>query len=136
MFNDVEVAYLRSGGRTRLARLATVGADGFPVADVVGFGYADGEFIVGHHTGEVRRTRKGRNVAEGRTKVSLVIDDWESVDPWLPRGIRVQGEARIVERAGRLGHGTYLIIRPVRSWSWGLVGSVFETGTHRTDWAA
>jgi len=135
MFNKTELGYVQAGGLTRLARMATVGSDGQPIVDAVGYTYADGTFTVGTHHGDVLATRKGRNVKEGRKHVSLIVDDVESVDPWLPRGIRVQGEAEVVEIDGHFGRGAYLMIRPTRTWSWGLEGSVFELGTHRTDWA-
>jgi PPOX class F420-dependent enzyme/OxyR family protein len=43
------------------------------------------------------RTRRYRNIKNGNTRVCLVIDDLESIDPWKPRGIKVRGTTKIVE---------------------------------------
>lgn len=118
MFDEHEVAYLRG---QRLGRLATVDADGQPTVDAVGFAYDDGVFTVGSR-GDIRETRKGRNVGNGMTKVSLIVDDLASVDPWRPRGVRVHGEAEVAEIEGQFGLGIYLVVRPTVTWSWGLAG--------------
>jgi pyridoxamine 5'-phosphate oxidase family protein len=67
-------------------------------------------------------------VAGGNTKVSLIVDDLESVDPWRPRGIKVHGVAEIVHRDGRFGAQEYLAIAPTVTWSWGLGEQVFQGG--------
>lgn len=134
MFNDAETAYLQAGGVERLARLATVDGDGVPTVDAVGYTYADGVFTIGTHHGDVTATRKGRNVRDGQTSVALIIDDMQSVQPWRPRGIKVHGAAELAEIDGHFGRGTYLVVRPLLTWSWGIEGPVFETGARRTDW--
>src|SRR5690606_41476951 len=68
----------------------------------------------------VPRTRKYKNVQAGETRVALVIDDLEQVNPGVARGIRIYGTATLVERDGWLGHGMYLQIVPLVSWSWGI----------------
>lgn len=118
-FTAEEIAYLRS---QPMGRLATVAADDQP--DVVPLAVEfDGTFFwVGGGT-TVPHTRKFRNVAAGKHKVSLVIDDMPSFDPFVARGIRVYGHAeQPFEREGMVGPGIYMRITPVISWSWNLAG--------------
>lgn len=116
MFSDEELTYLAA---QRLARIATVDSSGQPTVDVVGFAFDGDRFVVGGR--DLPATRKHRNVVAGNTKVSLIVDDLRSVDPWRPRGIRVFGTARAVTRDGMFGHGDYLEIVPSITWSWGVV---------------
>jgi pyridoxamine 5'-phosphate oxidase family protein len=119
-FSDEELAYLRS---QPLARLATVNPDGQP--DVVAASFeVDGSVIwVGGVGAEVARTRKFRNIGAGRSKVSLVVDDLVSIEPFIARSVRVYGEAEPpVERVGMMGPGFYSRISPRVSWSWNLAG--------------
>src|SRR5215204_3026548 len=83
-FSDDEIAYLQS---QPLARLATVNADGQP--DVVPVAFElDGLYIwVGGVGPDVARTRKLRNIGAGRSKVSLVVDDLVSMDPFIARAL-------------------------------------------------
>lgn len=99
--------------------MATVDTEGQPTVDAVGFGYDDDRFLIGGR--DLPATRKHRNVAAGNTKVSLIIDDLASVDPWRPRGIRVFADASAVTRDGMFGHSDYLELLPRISWSWGIV---------------
>ena len=119
-FSDDEIAYLQS---QPLARLATVNADGQP--DVVPVAFElDGLYIwVGGVGPDVACTRKLRNIGAGRSKVSLVVDDLVSMDPFIARALRVYGEAEApVERVGMVGPGLYSRITPTVSWSWNLAG--------------
>ncbi len=86
MFSDKEVAYLRS---QRLARIATVSQRLQPDVVPVGFEFDGMYFYIGglHNPA----TTKYQNVAHGNTKVALVIDDLESIDPWRPRQIKIYG---------------------------------------------
>jgi pyridoxamine 5'-phosphate oxidase family protein len=124
-FTDAELHYLRS---QPLARLASVDAEGQP--DVVPVGITiDGPYI--YIAGrDNARTRKYRNVLDGNSKVSLVVDDLVSTRPWAPRFVRIYGTADIVEGDGRFGRQPYLRIVPTVSWSWNLEGQPF---THETD---
>ena len=118
-FTEEEIAYLRSQG---LGRLATVGADGQPDVVPVAVEF-DGTFFWVGGTPEVTGTRKFRNVADGRAKVSVVIDDMESLEPFIARGIRIYGHAeQPFERVGMVGPGIYMRITPTTSWSWNLEG--------------
>jgi pyridoxamine 5'-phosphate oxidase family protein len=120
MFTDEEIAYLRS---QPVARLATLGEDDQPDVVPVSFEYDGTYFWVGGVGGQVLRTRKFRNIAAGRRKVSLVVDDLVSVDPFIARAIRVYGEADDpVERVGLVGPGCYCRITPTASWAWNMAG--------------
>lgn len=116
-FSDEEIAYLRTQG---LGRLATVDASGQPDVVPVAVEFDGAVFWIGGGP-TVTRTRKFRNVAAGHQRVSLVIDDLPSLDPFTARGIRVDGWAeQPFERVGMVGPGTYLRVTPTISWSWNL----------------
>ncbi|MFI6531200.1 PPOX class F420-dependent oxidoreductase [Nonomuraea sp. NPDC050547] len=118
-FTDEERAYLRSQS---LARLATLDAGDQP--DVMPVAYEfDGTHVWVGGGQSVVATRKFRNVAAGRAKVALVVDDLPSFDPFVARGIRVYGMAeQPFERTGMVGPGVYLRVTPTISWSWNLAG--------------
>ena len=119
MFTKNELDYLKS---QHLARLATVAADGQPTVDAVGFEF-DGAcfYVIGM---DLPASRKYKNIAAGNPKVSLIIDDLKSIDPWTPRGVRVHGSATIADRGGRPA----LVITPGVSWTWGVGGNDFAGG--------
>jgi pyridoxamine 5'-phosphate oxidase family protein len=111
-FSDEEIAYLQA---QPIARLATVNADGQP--DVVPVAFElDGPYIwVGGVGPDVANTRKLRNIGAGRTKVSLVVDDLVSMEPFIARalaGVRRRGTGG---RAG--GHGRARALQPHQSTS-------------------
>jgi pyridoxamine 5'-phosphate oxidase family protein len=120
-FTDEEVSYLRS---QRLARIATVDANGQPDVAPVGFEF-DGAYV---YVGglDPTRTRKFRNVEAGNDKVAIVIDDLVSTDPWTPRFMRIYGVAELIERQGQFGTAPYMRITPTISWSWNLDGRPFS----------
>ncbi|MCL4267623.1 MAG: PPOX class F420-dependent oxidoreductase [Anaerolineae bacterium] len=115
MFSAAEITYLES---QRLARLGTVSRQGQPTVDAVGFEFDGTRFYIGGIA--LSSSRKYKNVAAGNHKVSLIIDDLESIQPWKPRQIKIHGWAEIVERDGRFGHKPYLAITPTVSWSFGI----------------
>src|ERR1044071_1055902 len=123
MFSEKEIAYLKS---QRLARIATVSKNLQPDVAPVGFEFDGVYFYVGGL--QQTRTNKHKNVAGGNRKVALVVDDAESTDPWLPRGIKIHGEAEIIERQRRSGPAPFLKVKPERIWSWGIERPVFENG--------
>jgi pyridoxamine 5'-phosphate oxidase family protein len=132
MLSAEEVAYLDS---QRLARLATVAADGQPTVDAVGFQFDSERFIIGGHT--LPGSRKYRNIAAGNRQVALIVDDLAATDPWTPRGIKVHGGAEIVTRDGFFGPGDYFVITPTVAWSWGIVAPAFGGQgpvRHKTVW--
>jgi pyridoxamine 5'-phosphate oxidase family protein len=123
VFTEKEIAYMKS---QRLARIGTVSEDSQPDVAPVGFEFDGNYFHIGGMNNEA--TRKHKNVASGNTQVALAIDDLESVDPWMPRGIKVYGTAEIVEREGYAGKSSYLRIRPTISWSWNVEGPAMVDG--------
>jgi pyridoxamine 5'-phosphate oxidase family protein len=127
MFSEKEREYLLS---QRLARLATVSPTGQCDADAVGFTLEGNDFVIGGHN--LPATRKFKNVAAGGDKVSLIVDDLESIDPWRPRGIKIHGDASIESRDGRFGPGEHIIVRTRTSWSWGIEEATFQEGKPQT----
>ena len=119
-FTDEEIDFLRS---QPLARLATVNEDGGPDVVPVAFEFDGEQFWVGGVGAEVLQTRKLRNIGPGRSKVSLVVDDLVSMNPFIARALRVYGEAEPpIERTGMMGTGLYARIVPNVSWSWNMAG--------------
>lgn len=119
-FSEPEIQYLKS---QRLARIATAIPQGKPDVSPVVFEFDRTYLFVGSHSKQnFLSSKKYKNVRDGNKDVSLSIDDLESVQPWKPRGIKVNGIAEIVERNGMFGPGKYLQITPTVSWSWGISG--------------
>jgi pyridoxamine 5'-phosphate oxidase family protein len=118
-FTEAELEYLAT---QRLGRLATLAPDGFPQNNPVGFRInveLDTIDIGGHAMGE---SRKFRNV-QANPKVSFVIDDIASVQPWRVRGVEIRGEAEALaeQEAAGPGYSSEIIrIHPRRIRSWGL----------------
>ena len=127
-FTEAELAYLEE---QRLGRLATVGPDGYPQNNPVGFWVdADRETIEigGHGLGASRTFANVRSRAE----VSFVVDDIVSVDPWRVRGMEIRGDAETLvdQTPPRPGFSPELIrIHPRRIRTWGLdpAASFFAT---------
>lgn len=117
MFSKPEVDYLKS---QHLARIATASRKGVPEVSPVGFQY-DGKYIfVGSHDQKIFfTTQRYNNIKNGNPHVSIVVDDQVSIDPWRVRGIKISGEAEVVEHNGMFGPGRYLRITPKTSRSWG-----------------
>ena len=128
-FTEEEKAYL---GSQRLARLATVSADGQPDVAPVRFEFDGSDFYVAGL--DLPSTRKYLNVAGGNSKVALVVDDLVSTDPFVPRFVRVYGTASIVrrQRDERSESREYLRVTPTESWSWNLKGRPRNGGEFRT----
>lgn len=130
-FTAEEAAYIRS---QRLARVATVAADGQPDVVPVGFEFDGAHFCIGGF--DPASTRRTRNIQAGNDKVALVIDDIALADPWSSRFLRVYGTAEIVDRDTQFGRQPILKITPVVSWSANLDGrpiaEVRGGGPHRT----
>ncbi len=120
VFTDAEITYLQN---QRLARIATVGADGQPHVVPVGFRYnPDTDTIdIGGH--DFAKRKKWRDVHQN-PRVAVVIDDLASVRPWSVRGIEVRGEAAILMSGGEGVIGGFdremFRITPRRIVSWGI----------------
>ena len=122
MFSEQEITYLKT---QRLARIATVSKDLQPDVAPVGFDFDGVYFYVGGF--DLSRTLKYKNI-QMNSKLSLVIDDLETVDPWRPRGIKIHGIADLVTHEGYAGPGTYIRIKPEGIWSWGIEEPTFKEG--------
>src|SRR5215510_9904430 len=112
-FNQAELAYLREGGR-RLARIATVDADGVPHVVPAGWVYNDQLDTIDVTGHAVERTKKFRDVRRSG-RAAVVIDDLASTNPWRPRAIEVRGRAEAVR-----GPTALIRIYPDHVVSWGL----------------
>ena len=123
IFSEQELAFLQA---QPLTRIATVDNAGQPTVDVVGFQFDGARFYISGH--QLETTRKYKNVAAGNRKVSLIIDDLKTREPWAPRAIKIHGVAEIVQHNGHLGPGSYLAITPTVSWSWGIEEPQFRQG--------
>ena len=124
VFTEDELSYLL--GERRLARLATVGADGTPHVAPVGWSYNAelGVIEIGGH--DFERSKKYRDVtATGRAAV--VIDDIASVNPWHVRGVEVRGRAETVTEPRPV-----IRIYPERVISWGLEDSAIGSRRSRS----
>ena len=122
MFSEREVNYLRS---QRLARIATVSKELQPDVAPVGFDFDGTCFYIGGLN--LVKSLKYKNTLEN-PKVSLVIDDLESINPWKPRGIKIHGVAEVVTREGYAGSGEYILITPEVKWSWGIEEPAIKEG--------
>jgi pyridoxamine 5'-phosphate oxidase family protein len=93
-FTPAEIEYL---GAQPLMRFASASLTGRPdVAPVV---YElDGDEILTSGF-DITHTVRYRNI-QRNPRVSVVVDDLASVDPWSPRGIKVIGNAVIEENEG------------------------------------
>lgn len=110
-FATEELAFLRDG--PKLARLATVDADGDPHVIPMGWTYDADHDTIDLRGRNLEATKKYRNVV--RTgRASLVIDDVQP--PWRPRAVLVTGRAEAQEGLIRL--------HPERIISWGLHSDV------------
>ena len=117
-FTQLELEYLAT---QRLGRLATVAPDGYPQNNPVGF-FVDAERgiidIGGHGMGASRKFAS----VQANPKVSFVVDDIASVQPWRVRGIEIRGVAEALtdqEPPGRGFSRELIRIHPRRILSWG-----------------
>lgn len=118
MFSEPIKAYLKT---QRLARIATVSKKNQPNVAPVAFEFDDTYFWIGSHSQDIfLRSNKYLNVKKGNTLVCIVIDDLESVTPWKPRGVQINGVAEVTEHIGMFGNGLYLKITPKSVHSWGI----------------
>jgi pyridoxamine 5'-phosphate oxidase family protein len=112
VFTDDELAYL--GGQRRLARLATIGADGTPHVVPVGWSLNTDLNAIEVGGRDFAQSKKFRDVKRNG-RAAIVIDDLASTDPWRPRGIEVRGRADAIEEPDAI-----IRIHPERIISWGI----------------
>jgi pyridoxamine 5'-phosphate oxidase family protein len=120
-FTDAQLAYLRS---QLLGRLATVGPDGGPQNNPVGFRVdeVDGEHRIVIGGARLGASRKFRNVRR-HPQVAFVVDDLASVTPWRPRMIEIRGTAEALTDVEPFGPGyspELIRITPVKVFAFGL----------------
>ena len=117
-FTDVQLAYL---GSQRLGRLATLDPRGTPQNSPVGFRITEaGVVVIGGFA--LGASRKFRNAAR-HDRVSFVVDDLASEDPWVVRGVEVRGRAEAlvdVEPDQPWMSREQLHVHPERIVAWGL----------------
>jgi pyridoxamine 5'-phosphate oxidase family protein len=126
VFTEREAEYLQ---QNRLCRVATVGRDGQPHVTPSGYYYDPETDTIGIGSrDDLRTTKKFRDVWSNPL-VTLVIDDFASMDPPSPRGIEIRGRAEPLAQGGeRLGQmiwgvdfqPAWIRITPTRIVSWGI----------------
>jgi pyridoxamine 5'-phosphate oxidase family protein len=118
-FTPAELEYLDA---QRLGRLATIGPDGVLMNNPVGYFVDAGQGVIDIGGIFMDTSRKYANVVDNG-KVSLVVDDLVTVDPWRVRGmeIRGRGEALTLEEPLRPHQRPQIIrIHPRRILTWGV----------------
>jgi pyridoxamine 5'-phosphate oxidase family protein len=119
VFTEAERRYLES---QRLARLATVDADGAPQNNPVAFFLNDATGTVDVWGMDLGKSRKFRNVRRN-PDVALVVDDLVSTRPWHVRGVEIRGRAEALTGQPppyRYYSGEVIRINPRRIISWGV----------------
>lgn len=93
-FTPAEIQYLKS---QPLMRFASASPTGRPDVAPVVF-EVDGDDILTAGF-DITHTVRYRNI-QSNSRVSVVVDDLASIDPWSPRGIKIIGNAVIEELNG------------------------------------
>ncbi len=91
-----------------------MGADGTPHVVPVAWIYNAARETIDIGGSDLENTKKFRDV-QRRGRVAIVIDDLESTDPWLPRGIEIRGRGEAIALPTPL-----IRIHPERIVSWGI----------------
>ncbi|MFI8794168.1 PPOX class F420-dependent oxidoreductase [Streptomyces sp. NPDC055105] len=123
VFTESEQVYLES---QPLGRLSTLAPDKAPQVRPVSFAYNRELDTIDIGGINMAASRKYRNI-QADPRVSIVIDDFASTDPWSPRGIEIRGTAETVTADPlRPGFTSDLIrIHPTRVLAWGLDTDAF-----------
>ncbi|MEI8261412.1 MAG: PPOX class F420-dependent oxidoreductase [Actinomycetes bacterium] len=93
-FTDTEVAYLRS---QPLMRFASASLSGRPDVAPVVFEVEGDDILTSGF--DIPKTVRYRNVKEN-PRVTVVIDDLASTNPWSPRGLKIIGTCVIESHGG------------------------------------
>jgi len=158
IFTEAETEYLRhratrwSEYGVLLGRLATVGPDGSPHVVPLGvtFDHENGTILIGGGAGSNMAASKKFRDAQRNPTVAVVVDDLESVDPWLPRFVEIRGRAETFTEGGeaegkRLGDPlpwdpAWIRVRPRRIVTLGVVGpyefTARDVGQPARQWSA
>lgn len=121
-FTPAEAEYL---GGQRLGRLCTLGPDGSPQARPVGFTHNVELGTIDIGGMNMTSSRKWKNVLAD-PRVSFVVDDLASVQPWRPRGVEVRGVAEALEA------DEIIRIHPQKILAWGIETDPFAPPSTRT----
>ncbi|MFC6012775.1 PPOX class F420-dependent oxidoreductase [Nocardia lasii] len=123
-FTSNEQQFLAEAG---IGRLATVSPDGIVQNNPTNYRVnADGTIDIGGM--RMRASRKYRNIEAG-SRVSFVIDQQISVEPYVIRGIEVRGTAETLddqEPPFPPQERTIIRIHPERIITWGIDGDSFD----------
>ena len=131
-FTEKEIEYLKT---QRLGRMATVSPAGKPHVVPVGFRFdpVAGVFEIGGHN--LAQSKKFGDLRKNPA-IAFVVDDLQSVTPWVPRGIEVRGRAELFDEGGdRFGSGwdkAWIKIIPERIVAWGIDTPPFSGANKRT----
>ncbi|MBF6193748.1 PPOX class F420-dependent oxidoreductase [Nocardia implantans] len=124
IFTINERKFLAEAG---IGRLATVSPDGVVQNNPTGYRVnADGSIDIGGMG--MRNSRKYRNVRAG-SRVSFVVDEQVSLEPYVIRGIEVRGTAEALEDQEPpfpSQERAVIRIHPERVISWGIDGGSFD----------
>ncbi len=118
VFTDAELRYLET---QKLGRLVTLAGDGSPQVRPVVFTWNAELDTVDIRGLRMAASRKFRNIAAD-PRVSFVVDDLASTDPWRPRGLEIRGIAEALEPSGGSEAAASALIRvhARRVLGWGL----------------
>ncbi|MBW0272199.1 pyridoxamine 5'-phosphate oxidase [Nocardia sp. MH4] len=130
-FTINEQQFLAEAG---IGRLATVSPDGVVQNNPTNYRVnADGTIDIGGM--RMRTSRKYRNVEAG-SRVSFVVDQQVSAEPYVIRGIEVRGKAVALEdEEPPFPHQERVVLRihPDRVISWGIGGGSFDFTSRRPE---
>ncbi|MFJ2838998.1 PPOX class F420-dependent oxidoreductase [Nocardia sp. NPDC087230] len=130
-FTINEQQFLAEAG---IGRLATVSPDGVVQNNPTNYRVnADGTIDIGGM--RMRTSRKYRNVEAG-SRVSFVVDQQVSAEPYVIRGIEVRGKAVALEdEEPPFPHQERVVLRihPDRVISWGIDGGSFDFTSRRPE---
>jgi pyridoxamine 5'-phosphate oxidase family protein len=92
-----------------------------------------GVFEIGGHN--LAQSKKFSDLRKNPA-IAFVVDDLESVTPWVPRGIEVRGRAELLDEGGeRFGPGwdkAWIRVIPERIVAWGIDTPPFSGASKRT----
>lgn len=130
-FTSNEQQFLAEAG---IGRLATVSPEGVVQNNPTNYRVnTDGTIDIGGM--RMRTSRKYRNIEAG-SRVSFVIDQQISLDPYVIRGIEVRGTAQTLDDQDPPfppQERTIIRIHPERIISWGIDGGPFDFTTRAAD---
>ena len=94
VFTAAEINYLLT---QPLMRFASASTNGRPDVAPVVFEVDEDDIVTGGF--DITHTVRYRNI-QNNPRVSVVVDDLASINPWSPRGIKIIGTAVVEENSG------------------------------------